>query len=87
MQKFSCGQLGGETREIGCAVWSESSVGVGTDVGAIMVVVAYESYERVLKIAHALSYKKEQREIEMQIIKRMSRADPNNTRLSVILRR
>lgn len=35
-----------------------SSVGEGTDVGAIMVVVvAYESYERILKIARALSYK------------------------------
>lgn len=56
------------------------------DVGAIVVAVAYESCERILKVARALSQKK-QREIEIkQIIKRMSRADPNNTRLSVILR-
>lgn len=61
-----------------------SSVGKGTDVGAIMVAVAYESCEPIFKVACA---GKRQREIEMQIIKRMSRADPNNTRLSVILRR
>lgn len=69
-----------------CSVM-RSSVGEGTDVEAIMVAVAYESCERILKVARALRRKKRQREIEMQIIKRMSRADPNNTRLSVILRR
>lgn len=60
--------------------------------GIIVVAVAYASCERILTIARVLykdekGSKTQEKRNMLQIIKRVSRVDPDNTRLSVILHR